>query len=151
METLAENRIDGRKKVSLEKRKKMSYISKKLGLIPPSRKGIPNSEEAKKKISLALKGKKKSPEHVEKVRQALIKRADRLGRKVQREKHNANWQYKYWRKEVFKRDNYTCWICEEIGGTLNAHHLFSWAKYPELRYHVPNGLTLCETCHKTYG
>jgi len=140
-----------RVKFSKERLEKMSLTAKRLGLIPPSRKGVANSKEAKNKISFALKGKKKSPEHVEKVRQALIARADRLGRKVQREKHNANWQYKYWRNEVFKRDDFTCWICGEKGGTLNAHHLFSWAKYPELRYHIPNGLTLCEDCHKTYG
>jgi len=96
------------------------------------------------------KGKKLSKEHVEKVRQSLIKRSDRIGRKKYiRPKHNTHWKYREWRKLVYERDNYKCWICEATN--LNAHHLKSWAKYPKLRYKVNNGLTLCEFCHKIYA
>ena len=56
--------------------------------------------------------------------------------------------YKVWRSAVFKRDNYTCQMCGKRGVKLNAHHKRSWAEYPDLRYSVDNGITLCERCHK---
>lgn len=58
-------------------------------------------------------------------------------------------EYKEWRKRVFERENYTCWICGE-NGILHPHHLKSFSKYPKLRLDVNNGLTLCEFCHRTY-
>jgi biopolymer transport protein ExbD len=53
-----------------------------------------------------------------------------------------------WREAVFKRDNWTCCICKNRGGKLNAHHIQAFSKYPELRFAVENGLTLCRECHK---
>lgn len=54
-----------------------------------------------------------------------------------------------WRKDVFARDNYKCQDCgDKRGGNLNAHHLFLWRDFPEVRYEVWNGITLCEDCHK---
>lgn len=55
---------------------------------------------------------------------------------------------KNWRRGVFSRDKYTCQYCGEVGGILNAHHIREWAKYPELRLELNNGLTLCIVCHK---
>ena len=59
-----------------------------------------------------------------------------------------SFRYEEWRKAVFERDLYTCQNCDEIGGKLNADHIKPFALYPELRFDVKNGRTLCEKCHK---
>jgi len=65
------------------------------------------------------------------------------------EQHMArnNTYYKEWKNKVFKRDNYTCQCCGKRGGNLNAHHLYNFAEYKDLRYEVDNGITFCERCH----
>jgi len=57
-------------------------------------------------------------------------------------------EYKKWRKDVFERDDYTCQNCKsKRGGNLEAHHIKGWDSYPNLRYCISNGLTLCKSCH----
>lgn len=58
-----------------------------------------------------------------------------------------NSEYKEWRTKVFERDNYTCQCCGKHGGELNAHHLYNFAQYSELKYNVDNGITICPKCH----
>ncbi len=64
-------------------------------------------------------------------------------------------EYKLWREAVFKRDNYTCQSClaRNKAGTgndiyLEAHHIQRFADFPEFRFDVSNGITLCRQCHK---
>ena len=57
-------------------------------------------------------------------------------------------EYQKWRVEVFLRNNFTCQDCKKRGCYLEAHHIKSWANYPELRFDVNNGRTLCLDCHK---
>lgn len=55
-----------------------------------------------------------------------------------------------WRKKVYVRDSYTCQCCGQVGGKLQAHHIYAYNKYEKLRYVVSNGVTLCIKCHKEF-
>lgn len=55
-------------------------------------------------------------------------------------------KYKEWRMSIFSRDNFECKICKEKVG-IQAHHILKWADYPELRYDINNGITLCLAHH----
>lgn len=58
-------------------------------------------------------------------------------------------EFREWREKVFKRDNYTCVRClDDKGGNLNAHHILEFALFPEERFELSNGATLCEECHR---
>lgn len=60
-------------------------------------------------------------------------------------------EYEDWRKKVFERDLYTCQSCGEVGGRLEAHHIKPFSLYPELRFDLLNGRTLCKPCHHKIG
>lgn len=62
----------------------------------------------------------------------------------------VNNEYKKWRIEVYKRDNYTCKCCGQTKGGLNAHHLNGYDNFKSQRYDVNNGVTLCKDCHKEF-
>lgn len=38
--------------------------------------------------------------------------------------------------------------CKIKGGYLQAHHIKSFSNFPDLRFDINNGLTLCLPCHK---
>lgn len=61
----------------------------------------------------------------------------------------ASVEYKAWRTAVFERDDYTCQMCQKRGGVIQADHIKSFALYPELRFDINNGRTLCLECHTT--
>lgn len=65
------------------------------------------------------------------------------------EKIRGSKEYRLWRQSVFERDNYTCIWCYKRGGELNADHIKPFALFPELRFAIDNGRTLCVPCHKT--
>jgi len=55
-----------------------------------------------------------------------------------------------WRLAVYGRDNFTCQICGcSKSGRLQAHHIKRFALFPERRFAVDNGITLCVNCHKS--
>lgn len=67
--------------------------------------------------------------------------------KTNREIRNSK-QSTEWRMAVFERDKYACAICRKVGGRLNAHHIKPFSKFPNDRFDIDNGITLCEGCHK---
>lgn len=68
-------------------------------------------------------------------------------------KTRSSRRYAKWRTTVFERDDYTCIDCCARNGNgvaiyLEAHHIKSFAEYPDLRFDIDNGITLCRGCHK---
>lgn len=87
----------------------------------------------------------------------------RIEKGVAKGERNPNWRggvtplhravrtsikYKEWRLSVFKRDNYMCVLCKTKKTPLNADHIKQFAYFPDLRFDINNGRTLCEDCHK---
>jgi len=72
------------------------------------------------------------------------------------ERIRASSDFINWRKNVYERDNFTCQRCkDDAGGNLYSHHVNNFSQYPEERFDVNNGITLCDKCHngfhKKYG
>lgn len=64
------------------------------------------------------------------------------------DKYRGDSKYHKWVEKVKKRDNNICRINDEYCKGYNiVHHIFLWAKYPELRYELTNGITLCQAHH----
>lgn len=121
------------------------------------------------KLSEALTGRVLSEEHKRNISKSLLEST-----RVRRGKDSHLWkggvtslhnqirksaEYRAWRRMVYERDNYTCVECGKRSKrgkriTLNADHIKPFSLYPELRFEVANGRTLCVLCHKrteTYG
>ena len=125
----------------------------------PWNKGKPMSAETKKKVSDAKKGK---PARNKGIPSPWVSERNRVENRQRRADKHWNWkggiskerhllmgqiEYKEWRSKVFQRDNWTCQTCQTRGVYLEAHHIKPWAKFPEFRYEVSNGVTLCLPCH----
>lgn len=138
-----------------------------------SKRGMPLSDEHKKRLSEVKKGKP-IKHFVENKADVLAKISKALSGKPQpwnrgpnhpnykdggkakwaRQKDMGRVEYKAWRRSVFERDDYTCQMCNERGGDLCADHIKPYSQHPQLRYDTNNGRTLCKTCHistPTYG
>ena len=57
-------------------------------------------------------------------------------------------EYHLWRIAIFVRDNRRCVWCGSKKD-IEADHIKSFSKFPELRFAIDNGRTLCRECHKT--
>lgn len=122
-------------------------------------KGHKASEEQKRKQSIAMKGRPsnwKGKHPTEETRKRMsasaLKRYEdkknhpRWKGGVSRDIHGGKENIE-WRSRVFERDNWTCQTCHIRGVYLEAHHIKSWKDYPELRFNLENGVTLCKECH----
>lgn len=99
---------------------------------------IPN-EEQRRAISERLKGSKSHFWKGGKTKESKIIR--------------SSVDYHIWRENVFKRDNWTCVWCgarSQKGKAVILHsdHIKPFAYFPELRFELSNGRTLCRNCHK---
>lgn len=71
------------------------------------------------------------------------------GDAVQEEKRlRQSFEYRVWRRSVFERDDYTCQHCFKRGLTIHADHIKPFSLFPELRFDIGNGRTLCLDCHR---
>lgn len=98
----------------------------------------PIPDEQKEKISKALKGRFVG----------ALSNSWRGGVTPKNKIIRRSREYKEWREKVFQRDNYTCQLCLVRGGELHPDHIKQFAYYPELRFCVDNGRTLCVDCHR---
>jgi hypothetical protein len=121
------------------------------------------TDEYKKKMSMSCMGKNygKSHPHTEahKKHMSDIMKGEknhqwRGGIKPIHRRIRHSLEYRQWRNQVFIRDNWTCQSCLIIGGDLQVDHIKPFSDYPELRFDINNGRTLCKSCHiktETWG
>ena len=128
--------------------------------------GKHHSETTKKKIGEAnkkYKGRIRSKETRIKISKARIGskcHSWRGGITPKNRKIRNGIEFRLWREAVFARDNWICQKCKTKSKSgkrvcLHPHHILNFAQYPELRFAIDNGITLCKKCHmefhKKYG
>jgi len=111
------------------------------------------SKEARLKMSLARKGKRTGAKN----------NFWKGGITKLQIKIRSSWDYKEWRKAVYKRDNWVCQKCKSSGkANLEAHHIKAFSKILKENniktlqqaiqckdlWNINNGLTLCIDCHR---
>ena len=126
--------------------------------------------EHRKRISLALKGRELTLETRALLSAIASKRKlseEHKARIGDSERGNKHWhwkggvtypifalrktkEYRHWRIAVLERDGYRCRKCHKSNSRLDAHHIFSFTLFPELRFEVSNGITACVRCHTKY-
>jgi len=104
--------------------------------------GKHHSIETRKKISKNQLGRLSGSKHPRWIEdRGKLKRISKQG-----ERRTS--AYSYWRKCVWERDSFKCKIKnKDCSGHIEAHHILGWRSYPELRYNINNGITLCHAHH----
>lgn len=136
--------------VYTEKRKKNMGLAQKGRR--PTLKQLARAKEVNKGNTYS-KGIIRSNEFREKVSKTMHNRREKShlwkgGITPINQKIRQSFEYRLWREAVFARDNWTCRFCGRKGCRLEADHIKQFAFYPELRFAIDNGRTLCKDCHK---
>lgn len=130
------------------------------------------SDETKQKIGDANRGLKRTEEQIKDIskRNTGLKRSEESKKRYSLSKmgtKNPWWnpnltteertikrnfiEYREWRLAVYRRDRYTCQICNDrVAAGLCAHHIMSYKDNEELRLDIDNGITLCKACHHEF-
>ena len=120
-----------------------------------SRAGYTHSQGTKDKIRLANLGRKHPFKTREKgIKRRFAKRPNASGENNYRwlggysKSQHKGTEYDTWRKAVYERDGFRCKISNgDCKGKIEAHHILSFTAYPELRFDINNGITLCHAHH----
>lgn len=107
--------------------------------------GKRHSEETKEKMSESHKKNKNSPWfRLGENHHRWIK--DRSLLKKKQERNDS--AYQVFVKQVKNRDDWKCKMNnEDCKGYCIVHHILPWREFPELRYEINNGITLCHFHH----
>ena len=153
------------KKHTEETKRKLSLAMKGKA---SNKKGKKLSDETKNKMSLAKLGKNKGSDNPffgkrhtgESKRRMSVFQKKRIRQKGENSSAwkggitstnqliRSSMEYKLWRESVFRRDNWTCVFCNKKGGNLQADHIKPFNLFPDLRFIIENGRTLCVGCHR---
>ena len=143
--------IRGNKNVAkrLDVRQKLSRIKKgKMPKFIPTFKGLKHTDKYRKKMSKRLKGEN----HYN----------WKGGITSLRQQIRHLFEYRQWRSDIFTRDDFTCILCGQRGGWIEADHypkrfstIFHENKIKSLEkalnceefWNINNGRTLCWKCH----
>lgn len=144
-----------RMKLNWIKRKENGYVQWNKG-----KKGLQKCSEATRlKMSLSHKGKntwskgsKQKPETIQK--RILHHSGEKHWRWIKdrslvlKQDRKDSIEYKKWRINVYKRDNWICRLKDNnCNGRIEAHHILSWREFENERYNIDNGITLCFKHH----
>lgn len=99
--------------------------------------GTTMSLESRQKMSAAKKGKYTGSSNPN------WKGAQITDEVRQRRSYDA----KIWREACLKRDDFKCTLCGSAE-KLHVHHILEFADYPERRWDINNGKTVCVFCHE---
>jgi 5-methylcytosine-specific restriction endonuclease McrA len=120
--------------------------------------GIKLSQKTKDRMSNSKIGIKFTEEHIKNLKLSHIgvncgeKNGNWIKDRTKLAKHQKrnDYTYKEWRKKCLVRDNYQCKICGEKytkENKLIVHHILPWSQFPQERYNINNGITLCKIHH----
>lgn len=138
------------------------FCSVRCGMVGNKRRlGKKHTRETIQRISAVATDKRKTAEHRENIRKAKtgVKMPQITGpnhylwitdRSLLKDnsRQRGGQLHREWSKQVKNRDKWKCVLedstcCEKVV----AHHILSWAEYPDFRYKINNGITLCHIHH----
>jgi hypothetical protein len=125
-----------------------------IGRVPPMS-GKRHSEKAKQKMVEACKLRiSRMSEEERKKRYGVWKNIFgekhpqwKKNKKIKDKRDDNHPAYKAWVREIKRRDVICKLKDDSCSGNREVHHIKSWSNYPELRYDINNGITLCHAHH----